>query len=1044
MKNLHFKIIMYVMAGLVLTVALHVRVSYAQTNESRELMVDRFLIKFTEQIVEMPDPQEKVTPQAIINRAAPVRSALLEIDSEMEITRFRPDFQPSDTLRIDKAGRVIRRHDWSRIYRVRLTKEVNYFEIETQLKKIAYVEWLDPPLHIQPLYIPNDLHGEGTQWNIPKVLGTQTWDITRGDPEIRIQIMDFGIAPHNDINNKVTNPGEPFAGNHGLAVAGVAGAETDNNDGIASLGFETSVVDASLANPNPGENFEDMVARYFESSWNPESIDFDDLNADIINCSFFTYMCFGFDQFGNCIDWESTNFNVVEEAVENALEEDRIIVAAAGNIEDSASRDDFPYTLWPASYDGVIAVSASNSSDEFENGYNHGNFVNLSAPAIDILLLDLNNQFMTDSGTSFASPLVAATVALMLDVNPGLKPAQTAAILEESADEVGQYSYDTNGWNQYMGHGRLNAFKAVSRALPHQFFNQFFAYSGSFSIGNSHIYGDSFFEYGTLIVPHGEVAVIDDTFYGYGSVWANIEVSGVLILSGSASINDMKIDVKNNGKLIVQPGAIISRVPIVIQNGGIADIRGGTFTLGSNEWFTSYGKAGINNASFTCASGSACNGVLFQGSGVSGSTVDNTTLTGTLHGLMLTNASSVQINSSTFSNNTNAGLTLASSNYLVIGDDNVFTLNGSHGLYADFAFGLVGANNRFEQNQGDGIFAEGGSLLWANDTGSAPELVSTLNGGYGMRATYSSNIAISYYDAHQGVLKGDNGVYLNFTNEARAEGYAVIEARKTWWGQYPPSPSQFETGTGGAIDWSQYLSNPVVMKAALPNAPLSGSHTLQDHQDRALLLEISRNMRDAENLEGYLEELSLSNIPIEHTTGIRVLSSWYAGDQQWDKRTGLQSALEVLRDAESLRYMERAQVYEHLARFDYSAAGDLLRDSKYLDPDDIARFRSVIDSRPAAESLSKQAEDSEDVLLSNYPNPFNPATRIHFRITRESQVRLVVYDILGRNVQTLVNELVSPGQHQATFDGSRLSSGIYIYQLEANGQISTGKMLLVK
>lgn len=110
--------------------------------------------------------------------------------------------------------------------------------------------------------------------------------------------------------------------------------------------------------------------------------------------------------------------------------------------------------------------------------------------------------------------------------------------------------------------------------------------------------------------------------------------------------------------------------------------------------------------------------------------------------------------------------------------------------------------------------------------------------------------------------------------------------REAGYQEVSPSPSQFETGTGGAIDWSQYLINPVVMKAALPNAPLSGSHTLQDHQDRALLLEISKNMRNAENLEGYLEELSLSNIPIEHTTGIRVLSSWYAGDQQWDKRTG--------------------------------------------------------------------------------------------------------------------------------------------------------------
>lgn len=98
--------------------------------------------------------------------------------------------------------------------------EVNYFEIESRLEELDYVDWTDPPLgieNIQPLYIPNDLHGEGTQWNIPKVLGTQTWDITRGDPDIRILIIDSGIAPHDNINNKVTNPGELFDGNHSCA-----------------------------------------------------------------------------------------------------------------------------------------------------------------------------------------------------------------------------------------------------------------------------------------------------------------------------------------------------------------------------------------------------------------------------------------------------------------------------------------------------------------------------------------------------------------------------------------------------------------------------------------------------------------------------------------------------------------------------------------------------------------------------------------------------------------------------------------------------------
>ena len=87
-------------------------------------------------------------------------------------------------------------------------------------------------------------------------------------------------------------------------------------------------------------------------------------------------------------------------------------------------------------------------------------------------------------------------------------------------------------------------------------------------------------------------------------------------------------------------------------------------------------------------------------------------------------------------------------------------------------------------------------------------------------------------------------------------------------------------------------------------------------------------------------------------------------------------------------------------------------------------------------------------LFQNYPNPFNPSTNISYILPFSSSVTLKIYDMLGREVKTLVNEMQSPGNHNYTFDASNLSSGIYYYVLKAsNGtnQISkTMKMILTK
>lgn len=83
-------------------------------------------------------------------------------------------------------------------------------------------------------------------------------------------------------------------------------------------------------------------------------------------------------------------------------------------------------------------------------------------------------------------------------------------------------------------------------------------------------------------------------------------------------------------------------------------------------------------------------------------------------------------------------------------------------------------------------------------------------------------------------------------------------------------------------------------------------------------------------------------------------------------------------------------------------------------------------------------------LEQNYPNPFNPVTNINFSIPKSEFVSLRVYDILGREVKSLISEQMSPGVYNVDFDASGLSSGMYYYSLRAGDNVSVKKMVLVK
>jgi len=84
------------------------------------------------------------------------------------------------------------------------------------------------------------------------------------------------------------------------------------------------------------------------------------------------------------------------------------------------------------------------------------------------------------------------------------------------------------------------------------------------------------------------------------------------------------------------------------------------------------------------------------------------------------------------------------------------------------------------------------------------------------------------------------------------------------------------------------------------------------------------------------------------------------------------------------------------------------------------------------------------MLMQNYPNPFNPTTTISFALSEPQFVTIKVYDLLGREVHSLVNEPKQAGMHNVLFDASGLSSGIYFYRLQAGDYSESKRMVLLK
>ncbi len=140
--------------------------------------------------------------------------------------------------------------------------------------------------------------------------------------------------------------------------------------------------------------------------------------------------------------------------------------------------------------------------------------------------------------------------------------------------------------------------------------------------------------------------------------------------------------------------------------------------------------------------------------------------------------------------------------------------------------------------------------------------------------------------------------------------------------------------------------------------------------------------------------------------------------------------------------IEFSQQYsDNFAVFGLRRGGELWAGGSYSY---LIKYKDELPSPTSIASDNRIDIPKEFALLQNYPNPFNPTTRIRYDVPRETKVVLKIYDVLGAEVTTLINQNMRPGRYTAEWNAGNFASGVYIYRMEADGFSSSKKLMLVK
>ncbi|MDD5071901.1 MAG: S8 family serine peptidase, partial [Patescibacteria group bacterium] len=388
---------------------------------------------------------------------------------------------------------IVKFKDSDKIEVVKILPEEDFYEILEKYNSDERVSYAEPNYFYQISSIPNDAY-YGNQWYLEKIKAPAAWEYANQSPNVVIAIIDSGIQinhpdlagniwrntneiPGNgidddkngfidDVNgwdfiNNTPDPSPKFEEGfteagilHGTIVAGIAGAVGNNGMGITGITWKTSIMPLRVLN-DKGEGRTSEVVRAIDYAVNN--------GADIINLSF---VGFGYSQ-------------SLHEAIKRAYNAGIVIVAAAGNEQGEGDGYDLDRTpMYPVCHDGnngenmIIGVAATDTLDQKTNFSSHGfKCVDIAAPGVSIFSTTVYepgraqfNKYYNGywSGTSMATPMVAAAVALIEEVNPKLTRHEVVNIILNSADNISRLN---PGFLGQLGKGRLNIASAIEKAI---------------------------------------------------------------------------------------------------------------------------------------------------------------------------------------------------------------------------------------------------------------------------------------------------------------------------------------------------------------------------------------------------------------------------------------------------------------------------------------------------------------------------------------------------------------------------------------------------
>jgi len=281
--------------------------------------------------------------------------------------------------------------------------------------------------------IPSDPYVE-KQWALGKMQMTEIWQITRGNPEVLVAVLDTGIdGDHEDLKGRVVavaNFTDSSTANdihgHGTHIAGIIAATSDNDVGITGVAPECHLINVKVA---------DDKGRCQASAVAEAIIWAVDNGANVINIS---------------IELREPSLEL-EDAVNYAWNQGAVVIAAAGN-------DGSQAPSYPAYYEKCIAVAATKLDDTLAPLSNHGDWVDVAAPGFNIYSTMPDDNYGYKSGTSFATAYVSGLAALLFDVTTDNNGDGRLNDEIRAAIEAGCQEISITG----VGTGRINAANSLA------------------------------------------------------------------------------------------------------------------------------------------------------------------------------------------------------------------------------------------------------------------------------------------------------------------------------------------------------------------------------------------------------------------------------------------------------------------------------------------------------------------------------------------------------------------------------------------------------